>query len=98
MGHQTRTTRTYTEISIDMNRARECARFARSIMTPLLLAPQAVESGDLKDVVMVDDSIYLRFEDVSLAVISIFPLKYQIACDVRVHMMLSIYKTLNVSM
>ncbi len=47
-------------------------------MTPLLLAPQAVESGDLKDVVMMDDSIFFC-EDVSLiqlAVISIFPLKY----------------------
>ncbi len=57
-------------------------------MTLLLLAPQPVESGDLKDVVMMDDSIFFCFEDVSLiqlAVISIFPLKYKIACDARVY-------------
>ncbi len=35
-------------------------------MTQLLLAPQPVESGDLKDVVMMDDSIFGGFEEVSL--------------------------------
>ena len=35
-------------------------------MTQLLLAFQPVESGDLKDVVMMDDSIFFCFEDVSL--------------------------------
>ncbi len=35
-------------------------------MIRLLLAPQPVESGDIKDVVMMDDSIFFRFEDVSL--------------------------------
>ncbi len=34
-------------------------------MTKLLLAPQPVESGDLEDVVMMDDSIFI-FEEVSL--------------------------------
>ncbi len=37
-------------------------------MTQLLLAPQPVESGDLEDVVMMDDSIIFRFEEVSLIV------------------------------
>ncbi len=35
-------------------------------MAQLLLAPQPVESGDLIDVVMMDDSIYFCFEEVSL--------------------------------
>ncbi len=34
-------------------------------MTQLLLAFQPVESGDLKDVVMMDDSILFCFEEVS---------------------------------
>ncbi len=41
------------------------------IMTQLLLAPQPVESGDLKDVVMMDDSIFFRFEDVSLTQLAV---------------------------
>ncbi len=36
------------------------------IMTQLLLAPQTVESGDLKDAIMMDDSIFFCFEEVSL--------------------------------
>ncbi len=32
----------------------------------ILLAPQTIESGDLKDVVMMEDSIYFCFEEVSL--------------------------------
>ncbi len=35
-------------------------------MIQLLLAPQTVESGDFKDVVMMEDSIFFYFEDVSL--------------------------------
>ncbi len=33
-------------------------------MAQLLLAPQPVESGDLEDVVMMDDSILFCFEEV----------------------------------
>ncbi len=36
------------------------------IMTQLLLAPQPVESGDLTDAIMMDDSIFFCFEEVSL--------------------------------
>ena len=41
------------------------------IMTHLLLAPQPFESGDLKDVVMMDDSIFFGFEDVSLTQLAV---------------------------
>ncbi len=36
------------------------------IMTQLLLPPQPVESEDLKDAIMMDDSIFFCFEEVSL--------------------------------
>ncbi len=35
-------------------------------MIQLLLAPQPIENGELKDIVMMDDSIYFCFEEVSL--------------------------------
>ncbi len=47
-------------------------------MIQLLLAPQPVESGDLKDVVMMDDSIFFRFVSL-IQLASCIP--YRITCD-----------------